>query len=133
MNNPVTYDIADFGRREIAETGKLLTAYAEGQDKGNCLDRFGEGVKVGFNRNSGYVWLEDEDYNTLMYDEDTDSLFQWYFLSYAGEEGSAEDLYNEFLEDAINPKDLEQLADILEDEGMEKEAAEVRAKMEEEE
>lgn len=133
MNNPVTYDFANFGRREIAEAGRLLTAYAEGNGRGNCLDRFGEKVRVGLNRNSGFIWLEDEDYNTLMYDDNTDSLYQWYFLSYAGTEGSAEDLYNEFLDGAIDPEDLEQLADILEDEGMEKEAAEVRAKMEEEE
>ena len=131
-NNPVTYDLSDFGYCELKEAAKLLTAYTEHNDTGHCLDRLGDGVKIGMNRNSGYVWLEDEEYNCLMLD-DNDQLFQLYYLSYAGTEGSAEDLWEKFEDSEIDPEDYEQLADILEDEGMEDEAEAVRKQMEEEE
>lgn len=131
-NNPVTYDFSDFGYRELKEAIKLLTAYTEHNDTGHCLHRFGEGVKVGFNRNSGYIWLRDGDFNILMLD-DNDQLYQFYFLGYAGTEGSAEELFEMFEDGEIDPEDYEQLADILEDEDMTDEAEAVRDAMEKEE
>ena len=131
-NNSVTYDLSDFGYCELKEAAKLLTAYIEHEDTGHYLDRLGNGVKIGMNRNSGYVWLEDEDFNILMLN-DNDQLQQFYFLGYAGTEGSAADLWEKFEDGEIDPEDYEQLADILEDEGMEKEAEAVRDAMEKEE
>lgn len=131
MYQGVTYDLSDFGKNELAEAGKLLLAYGEGRGNGGCLDRFGNGVKIGFNFNSGYVWLEDEDCNCLMYNEETQELYQFYFLSYNGNEGSAIDLYEEFNDGDIDPEDYEQLAYILEDEDMDEEAEQVRKAIEE--
>ena len=126
----VTYDLSKFGRRELEMATELLNAYVEHEDTGHCLDRFGNGVKIGLNFHSGNVWLEDEDYNCLMLD-DEGQLYQFYFLSYAGTEGGANQLFEMFENGEIDPEDLEQLADILEDEGMEDEAEKVRAAIEE--
>lgn len=128
----VTYDLSKFGYCELKEAAKLLTAYTEHEDTGHCLDRFGSEVKIGMNYNSGYVWLEDEEYNCLMLD-DNNQLFQLYYLSYAGTEGGAEELWEKFEEGEIDPEDYEQLAEILEDEGMTDEAKEVKAAMRNEE
>lgn len=126
----VTYDLSKFGRREIEMAAELLNAYVEHKDTGHCLDRFGDGVKIGFNFHSGNVWLEDEDYNCLMLDY-KDQLYQFYFLGYAGTEGGAAELFELFEDGEIDPEDYDQLADILEDEGMEAEAEKVRAAIEE--
>lgn len=130
--NPVTYDLSEFGYCELSEAAKLLTAYTEHNDTGHCLDRFGDEVKLALNKNSGFVWLEDEEYNCLMLN-DNDQLYQFYFLGYAGTEGSAQELFEKFEDGDIDPEDYEQLADILEDEGMEDEAEAVRDAMEKEE
>lgn len=130
--SPVTYDLSEFSYCELSEAAKLLTAYTEHNDTGHCLDRFGSEVKLALNKNSGFVWLEDEEYSCLMLD-DNDQLYQFYFLDYAGTEGSAEELYEKFEDGDIDPEDYEQLADILEDEGMEEEAEAVRDAMEKEE
>ena len=126
MYKDVTYDLSDFGKNELAEAVKLLTAYSEGRGKGGCLDRFGNGVKIGFNFNSSCVWLEDEECNCLMYDEETQELYQFYSLPFAGNEGSAKYLYEQFDDGLVGPEDYEQLANILEDEGMDEEAEYVR-------
>lgn len=131
-NNIVTYDFADFGRREIAIAAKLLQAYAHDMQEGDCLSRFGENVKIGFNKNSGYVWLEDEDYNCLML-RDGENLAQWYCLTYQGREGFALDLFEFFENDEIDPEDWEELADILEMEGYTNEALQVQDAIEERE
>lgn len=115
-NNIVTYDFSEFGWREIAIASKLLQAYVNDMQEGDCLNRFGNGVKIGLNKNSGCVWLEDEDYNCLML-QDNGSLAQWYSLSYQGREGFALTLFEYFLDDEIDPEDWEELADILEQEG----------------
>lgn len=124
-NNIVTYDFAELGRREIAIASKLLQALANDMEEGNCLSRFGGNVKIGFNKNSGNVWLEDEDYNCLML-RDGKNLAQWYFLSYQGREGFASTLFEYFLNDEIDPEDWEELADILEQEGCLNEALQVQ-------
>lgn len=131
MYQDVTYDLSDFGKNELAEAGKLLLAYGEGRGNSGCLDRFGSNVKIGFNFASGYVWLEDEDANCLMYDEETQELYQFYSLSFSGNEGSAKELYEQFDDGFIDPEDYEQLAYILEDEDMDEEAEQVRKAIEE--
>ena len=129
--NPVTYDFSEFGFRELQEAARLLTAYTERNETGYCLERFGDNVKIAMNKYSGFVWLEDEDYNCLMVN-DNGELFQFYYLAYAGNEGSAEDLFEQFEDGEIDPEDFEQLADILEDEGKEYEAESDRNKNEKE-
>ena len=128
MYNPVTYKLKDFGYYELAEAADLLTALKLGRYSGRCDERMSEVSRIGFNRNSGHVWLEDDDYNTFMVD-DEGRLYQFYFLGYAGTEGSAEDLWEEFEAGNIDENDLEELADIFEAEGMDDRAEDVRVKM----
>lgn len=124
-NNIVTYDFSEFGRREIAIASKLLQALVNGMEEGDCLSRFGSNVKIGLNKNSGNVWLEDKDCNCLML-RDEKNLAQWYFLSYQGREGFALTLFEYFLDGEIDPEDWEELADILEQEGYLNEALQVQ-------
>lgn len=128
MYDPVTYSFKDFGYYELAEAADLLTALKLGRYSGRCDERMGEVSRIGFNRNSGNVWLEDEDYQTFMVDTEG-RLYQFYYLGYAGTEGSAEELWDEFEAGNIDENDLEELADILEAEGMDGRAETVRVKM----
>ena len=128
MYDPVTYNLKDFGYYELAEAADLLTALKLGRYSGRCDERMNEVSRIGFNRNSGAVWLEDEDYQTFMVD-DEGRLYQFYFLSYAGAEGSADDLWEQFEAGNIDENNLEELADILEAEGMDGRAEDVRVKM----
>jgi len=59
----VTKDISQFGIREREIARELLSVY--GTDK-DLTTHLGDGVEVWFNKNSGYVFLSDEDYHTAM-------------------------------------------------------------------
>lgn len=115
-----------FGIREIEMAADLMKAYANGEAPTNFYD---DGVTVEFNPYSGNVFLTNSDYQVLMLD-DNGNLYEWYFLSYAGNEGDAQTLYSCFQEDGIDENDYDQLAEILESEGMEEEAREVRLAIE---
>lgn len=92
-DNTVTDDLSDFGTRELWEAGHLLQCYAE-----NCPDFLTDGVKVWFNRNSGYVFLSDEDFNVAViedWQEDGEGnrlkplgLVQFFSCPECGEEGT---------------------------------------------
>lgn len=94
MTNPVTHDLREFGLRELKRASMLLESYKSGKDKTQFL---GDDVRVCFNKNSGYVFLTDSDYNTAMLD---DRLFLQDFL-YCPECGY-EELSSDFRENAIN-------------------------------
>lgn len=121
-----TNNLAEFGNRELAIAGELLTAYAENRP----ANFYEGGVKLEFNPGSGNVFLVNDDGQVLVLDGD--ELREWHFLSYAGNEGFADGLFIEFRDGGINENDYEQLADILEAEGMKAEAEEVRRKITEE-
>jgi len=93
MGEMVEYaNFEGFGYRELAEAGTLLSMLADGKVSRLGQDYFNApyGVKVGFNKNSGNVFLVDEDYNVLMFDGSELDLF--ISLPYSGEEGFYEDL-----------------------------------------
>lgn len=119
-----TNDLSQFSDAALREAGQLLIAYAN-----NNHDNFYEGgVKLEYNPTSQKVFITNDDCQVLM--ADGEDLREWYWLSYAGEEGFALDLYGDFRNGNIDENDYEQLADILESEGLDAEAADVRAKME---
>lgn len=62
-----------------------------------------------------------------------DNLESWYFLSYYGNEGFLDELLDEYNNGNIKEEDFEQLADILEQNGSNEKAEEIRAKLSEEE
>jgi hypothetical protein len=83
MDKIVTKDLTEFGYRELEEAGILLQAYSENPSI------LGDKVEVFFNRNSGCVFLSDEDCNTAMMNED--NLELWHWCPECGTEGFKED------------------------------------------
>jgi len=116
MGQRDTYFEADFngfGYRELDEAGKLLSFYAADPTSALtpiALDYFGAGysgsyVKVGFNANSGNVFLIDEDYNVVMPNGGKLDLF--ITTPYSGEEGFYDDLMDIY--DELDEEDQEYL------------------------
>lgn len=110
------FNLENLGYREIERAGRLLLAYAEYRPD-SWID---QSVRLGFNRNSGAVYLVNEACQTLMLRDGKAEM--WYYLSYDGAEGFIDELWEEFKANHIHPKDYEELADYLRQEHMEKEA-----------
>lgn len=106
MRDPiVTADFSEFGYRELAMAAELLTALSEGL----CPDDFdGSEVKICLNRNSGCVFLTNEDYQVAMMNGD--KLESFYSSPYEGREGFWEELVEQF--DEMHPEDQQWMRDI---------------------
>lgn len=89
MRDPVTSDLAEFGFAELREAARLLTAYC---DNPSILS-LGSDVRVCLNRESGFVFLSDEDYAVAMMNGDKLEMF--YSCPECGKEGFAEDMEDE--------------------------------------
>ena len=100
MNKIYTEDFSEFGFKELDEAGKLLTAIKNGLP----LDFDDEGIKIGFNKNSGFVFLTNSEYQVAMVD-DKGKLFSFYTTPYEGYEGCLEELLEEY--DDMHPEDQE--------------------------
>ncbi len=109
--DPVTKDMADFGHRELCMARDLLNAYLEHND----TKFLGDGVHICMNRNSGYVFLSDEDYNVAM--EADGHLLDWLTSPYEGKEGFFDDLLDEYA--SMHEEDKEWLRDIAKSYGKE--------------
>jgi len=108
MGSMVDYaNFADFGYRELDMAGDLLTKYANGTMSRMARDNFSGpyGIQVGFNKNSGNVFLVDEDYNVLM--DDGKELDLFISTPYSGEEGFYDDLMDIY--DELDEGDQEYL------------------------
>ena len=113
-NSQKTYteDLADFGYREQEEAKNLFQAWRE---SGLPVDFWNNGVKIGFNMNSGYVFLTNSDYQVAMCttnEQDQLELYSFYTSPYEGKEGSFDELLEEYKE--MHPEDQEwfqQIAD----------------------
>lgn len=121
-------DLSDFGYRELTMLEELLKAMRE---QGLPDDFYDDEVVPMFNRISGNVFLTNSDYQVAMLNGD--NLESWYFLSYHGNEGFLDELLDEYNNGNIKEEDFEQLADILEQNGNNEKAEEIRAKLSEEE
>lgn len=99
--SPVTYDLALFGSRERSMAADLL---AEPTPSGA-----GSGLRIGFNRQSANVWLEDEDLNVWMMNGD--DLEMHLFTPHDGHEGFISDLLEE-IDDTWNSEDVEYVHDM---------------------
>ena len=91
MNNSYTEDISEFGHRELRMLADLLTAYCEQTDLPSRF--YNSGVKPAMNKNSGYVFLVNEEDQVLMLNGS--KLDIWHTLPYSGEEGFLEDFDTE--------------------------------------
>lgn len=122
MNNTTLANLENFGCWEIEQAADLMREYANG----NAPDWFSnDGVTVEFNPNSGTVFLINSEYDILVLDDNGD-LVGFHFLGYHGYEGTAEELWQMFEDGDIEPEDWEELANVLEMEGMNSDAEEVR-------
>lgn len=92
MENP-TSDLSKFGYREVGIAAELLKAYSD-----NPPRFLGDGVRVWFNMDSGYVFLSDGDYNVGMLNNG--KLEQWHSCPQCGHEGFLEDMEH-------NPDDVD--------------------------
>ena len=108
----VLYNELQFScRRELSMMLDLLNLY-NGSDLNLtpvAFSTFGELKRVGFSPNSGYVWLEDEDYNRLMINKGKLDLY--ITTPYDGHEGFLEDLLNLDFE-TLNEEDQDFLLEL---------------------
>ena len=100
LNDIITFD------RERALTIELLQAWGE---QGLPNDFYEEGVKLAFNRNSGYVFLVNDEYQCAMMNGG--KLEIYYTSPYDGRDGFIEDLLEE-VDDSWHEYDIEWLNDI---------------------
>ena len=105
--DPYTENLADFGYREYEELKKILEAWFDGNGLPDDFDD--SGVRPAFNRNSGYVFLTNDEYQVAI--EVDGQLESFYTTPYEGFEGTYDELIEEADED-WNDEDLEYLKDL---------------------
>tara|TARA_R100000234_G_scaffold89725_1_gene57962 strand:- start:256 stop:594 length:339 start_codon:yes stop_codon:yes gene_type:complete len=105
MSDFYTEDLSEFGYIELEEAGKLLSAVKNGLPE----DFYNDEIRVGFNKNSGYVFLTNSEYQVAMLD-DEGKLYSFYSTPYEGREGSYEELLEEY--DDMHPEDQEYMNDL---------------------
>lgn len=89
LDYPVpTYDLLDFGLRELRLASELLAAH---QDLSRDTALLDASVQVGFNPITGRVFLQDEDYRVAMMRGET--LEEWYSCHECSHEGFAEEFF----------------------------------------
>ena len=93
MNDIYTEDFADI--MQCSKERKQVLEILKAWDKNGLPERFYDNrVRFGFNRNSGYVFLVNDDYQCAMLNGD--KLEHFYSSPYKGIEGFFEDLVLEF-------------------------------------
>jgi hypothetical protein len=100
MHDPITTNLADFGFRELRMVRDLLTAMLE---QGLPQDFDSEGVAPCMNRNSGFVFLTNSEYQVAMLNGD--KLENFYSSPYGGHEGFKDDLIEQYAN--MHPEDQE--------------------------
>ena len=91
-----TEDLADFGFRAQKEAQDLFQAWIE---SGLPIDFEDNGVKIAFNKNSGYVFLTNSEYQVAMCERNDNGkleLYSFYSSPYEGKEGSFDELLEEY-------------------------------------
>ena len=86
-----TTNLAQFGKRELAEVRDLLDAML---NSGLPSDFYEDAVQPMFNMNSGYVFLTNSEYQVCMLNGD--KLESFYSSPYAGLEGFYDDLKEQY-------------------------------------
>ncbi len=116
MQNTIsTLQLEGWGYREMSMAAELLKQYAD-HGTGSVVGAEPQGtIALGFNPNSGNVYMTDEDFNCYMLNDDGE-VEQWVYLSHSGEEG--------FLTEIIN-KEMPELATMNDDDLLEIEALQI--------
>jgi hypothetical protein len=108
-----TENLADFGFREIKMLSSILNAWVE---NGLPDDFDTEGVRAAFNRNSGYVFLTNNEYQVAMMNGE--ELKSFYTTPYEGHEGFLDDLLETDPSD-YHHEDIEYISEIARSNGVE--------------
>lgn len=109
-----TTNLADFGFREIKMARDLLDAWV---NNGLPEDFDNSGVVLMMNRNSGNVFLTNEEFEVAMLNGDT--LESFYNSPYEGREGFFDDLLTEY--EDMHEEDKQWFRDLAERLGREEE------------
>ena len=104
----VTTDLSEFGLIELDMAMELLDQYAKAQEKGDDLG-LTTNVRIAFNKNSGYVFLTDDDYNVVMINPETKKAEKYYICGVCGFEG----FKDEFKNHSKDPECLEEIRNQL--------------------
>ena len=96
--------------RELRLQDELLKLYRCNRLTTLASNTFGELKRVGFNANSGNVWIEDEDSNCLMVNGEELDLH--IFTPYDGIEGFLDDILEEYDLDDLHPEDKEYIENL---------------------
>lgn len=89
-------ELSLLGYREVGMLAQLLEAWSD-QNLSSLAKKYFEGLEDwGFNPNSGFVFLVDQDYNTLMFNESLGKLDLFLSTPDEGQEGFIEDLLKEY-------------------------------------
>ena len=110
MREAYTENLDDFGDRERKMAAELLAARSPEAFNGS-------GVRLAFNRNSGYVFLVNDDYQCAMMNGDELQIF--HSTPYKGHEGFLSDLVEEFTPDDMHPEDVDYIRQAAENEDFE--------------
>ena len=95
MSETYTENLADFGQLEQMEAINIFEAM---HDNGLPSDFNNEGVKLGFNRNSGMVFLTNSEHQVAIYSETERGKYleSFYSSPYQGLEGTFDELAEEY-------------------------------------
>jgi hypothetical protein len=111
MTNEIyTENLADFGARERRMLAEILALPLPSE----FCD---SGVKPAFNRNSGYVFLVNDDYQCAMLNDDSGKLEIFHITPYRGHEGFITDLLEEYKPDDLHADDAEYIRYMADREG----------------
>lgn len=105
-----TTDLAEFGFREICELRDLLDAWI---NHGLPDDFYQNAVHAVFNKNSGFVFLSNSDFQVAMMNGD--ALESFYSSPYEGKEGFFAELLAEYPE--MHREDKEWFSEIAKQRG----------------
>lgn len=104
-----TTNLADFSVRERHELIEILQAW---ESSGLPDDFYDDEFVPMFNRDSGYVFLTNSEYQVCMVADR--KLESWYTTPYAGYEGFLDDLVQAYMDDLYDwdEEDIEYLRDL---------------------
>ncbi len=111
-----TENMGDFGARELNMLKDILVEWLEG--KGLPVNFDTTGIKPAMNRNSGYVFLVNEEYQCAMINDESGELELHHSTPYNGHEGFLKELVAERKPDEYSGDDLEYLVDAIEAENL---------------
>ena len=102
-------DLSNFSNRELRTVAFIINQYLNDELTERARRYFyDEGLKIGFNTNSGKVFLTNEDYQVLLINDYEDRELDLFISTpYSGEEGFYDDLMDIYEE--LDPEDQEYL------------------------